>query len=434
MTDLFMYLLKATLVFSVLYIVYKVLLSRLTFHTMNRFLLIALLPVSLALPFSNYVLPNSFKIAEEIPFIEHLTFNSIAEVSTSSMAGQESTMNYWEIASIIYFSIVFLYILRSFLIIRKLWVLKKRSKIYQVEGSQIIETEKTEVFSFFGWIFVPKATSKQLNPIIVHHEKTHAKMKHSFDMILTELYTAFFWFNPLVYNFKKSLKSIHEFQVDHKLLQNQTQPLEYMELLLQSLTSKKQEVLYNHFSQPILEKRVNMMTKNQSKKGKKLAYLILIPISIFLSLAFGKEDSKVVEILSQQKTSFVFPVKDGSSKDITSHFGVKRKILKKKQKRLHQGIDIRASEGTAILATSDGVILKASAEGNWGNLVVIKHANGYETWYAHLKNFKAVKNQQVKKGDVIGYAGSTGKATGSHLHFELKHKGENKNPLNYLQE
>ncbi|MFY0628784.1 MAG: peptidoglycan DD-metalloendopeptidase family protein [Flavobacteriaceae bacterium] len=434
MIDLLMYLLKASFVFTVLFMVYKALLSRLTFHTMNRFLLIGLIPVSLVLPFSNYLLPNSFNIAQEIPFIEQLTFNSLVEVSSSTVTNQEASINYWELASIIYFSIVCLYILRSILTIRKLWVLKKRSTIHHKEGIQIIETEMTEVFSFFRWIFVPKVTSEQINPIIVAHEKTHIKLKHSFDIILTELYTAFFWFNPLVYNFKKSLKSIHEFQVDHKLLQKEIQLLEYMQLLLQNLPGKKQEVLFNHFSQPILEKRVNMMTKNKSKQGKKLAYLIIVPISIFLSMAFGKENYKVVETLPQQETSFVFPVQNGSSKDITSHFGVKRKVLKKKQKRIHQGIDIRANEGTVILAASDGVVLKASMEGNWGNLIVIKHANGYETWYAHLQRFKISKNQQVKKGDVIGFIGNTGNSTGTHLHYELKHQGKNINPLYNIEE
>lgn len=429
-----MYLFKAMLVFSILFVIYKIVLSKLTFHTINRYLLIALIPISLILPLSNYIIPSSFKIAEELPFMEYVMLDSITEISASTIVIEDASINYWGIASILYFLIVSLYIFRSILNIRKLWILKKKSTTHHRDGVQLIETETREVFSFFRWIFIPKETLEKLNPIVLAHEKTHAHLKHSFDIILAEVYSAFFWFNPLTYSFKRSLKSIHEFQVDHKLLQKDVKPLEYMQLLLQNLTGEKQEALYNYFSHPILEKRVNMMTKNKSGNRKKFTYLIIFPISVFLCMAFGKGNYEVVEVLSQQETSFVFPVQNASSKDISSHFGVKRKILKKKQKRIHQGIDIRAIKGTSVLAASDGVVLKASTEGNWGNLIIIKHADGYETWYAHLKDFKVSENQQVKKGEVIGLVGNTGNVTGPHLHYELRHQGKHINPLNNIKE
>ena len=432
MIDFFMYLFKVTLVFTVLYLVYKTILNRFTFHTMNRFLLVALIPVSLLLPLSNFIIPNTFQIVEELPFIDYIALDTIAETSIATKVVSDMPINYWEIASIVYFLIAVVFILRNVLAVRKLLVLKKSSRKYHKEGYQLIETEKTQAFSFFGWIFIPKETSKELNPILFKHETTHAKLKHSFDIVFTELYTAFFWFNPLVYDFKKTLKSVHEFEVDRTLLEKDIQPVEYLQLLLQNLTNKKQEALYNHFSQPTLEKRVNMMTRKKSHRGKVLAYLIVFPIVVFLFMAFGKVNDKTVENISQQETSFLFPIEKGSIKDISSHFGVKRKVLK--QERVHQGIDILANRGTAVLAASDGFVLAASAKGNWGNLIVIKHANNIETWYAHLKSFKITKNQQVKKGDVIGYVGVTGQTSGPHLHFELKHEGKNMNPLNYLQE
>ena len=72
-------------------------------------------------------------------------------------------------------------------------------------------------------------------------------------------------------------------------------------------------------------------------------------------------------------------------------------------------------------------------EGDWGNLIVITHPNSYETWYAHLNGFKVIENQEVKKGDIIGYVGTTGRSSGPHLHYEVKHNGQQVNPLDYIE-
>jgi murein DD-endopeptidase MepM/ murein hydrolase activator NlpD len=72
-------------------------------------------------------------------------------------------------------------------------------------------------------------------------------------------------------------------------------------------------------------------------------------------------------------------------------------------------------------------------QGDWGNLIIITHIDGYETWYAHLKGFNSNKNQDVKIGDIIGYVGNTGRSTGPHLHYEVKHNGKHQNPLDFIE-
>jgi len=98
----------------------------------------------------------------------------------------------------------------------------------------------------------------------------------------------------------------------------------------------------------------------------------------------------------------------------------------------HQGIDISTDKGQPILATADGSVESASYSGDYGNLVVLRHGFGLATRYGHLSAFAVRPGQPVKRGDIIGYVGSTGRATGSHLHYEILVNGKLINPLQLL--
>jgi murein DD-endopeptidase MepM/ murein hydrolase activator NlpD len=98
----------------------------------------------------------------------------------------------------------------------------------------------------------------------------------------------------------------------------------------------------------------------------------------------------------------------------------------------HQGIDISTEKGQPVYATADGTVEGASYTGDYGNLIVLRHGFGLSTRYGHLSSFVAKIGQSVKRGDVIGYVGSTGRSTGSHLHYEILTNGKLINPLQLL--
>jgi len=98
----------------------------------------------------------------------------------------------------------------------------------------------------------------------------------------------------------------------------------------------------------------------------------------------------------------------------------------------HQGLDISTDKGQPVLATADGAVESASYTGDYGNLVVVSHGFGLATRYGHLSAFGVKVGQAVKRGDVIGYVGATGRATGSHLHYEILANGKLINPLQLL--
>jgi murein DD-endopeptidase MepM/ murein hydrolase activator NlpD len=98
----------------------------------------------------------------------------------------------------------------------------------------------------------------------------------------------------------------------------------------------------------------------------------------------------------------------------------------------HPGLDISGNTGDPVFATADGRIASAGRTGDYGNLVVIEHAFGLTTRYGHLSRIAVEAGAQVKRGDVIGYVGSTGRSTSSHLHYEVWADGRPVNPLKLL--
>ena len=101
-------------------------------------------------------------------------------------------------------------------------------------------------------------------------------------------------------------------------------------------------------------------------------------------------------------------------------------------RRFHQGQDITIPIGTPIYAPADGVVKRAYYVGGFGNHVKIKHGSGYSTIFAHLSKFKVKYGQKVKRGDLIGLTGNTGRSTAPHLHYEIHYYGTPQNPLDYF--
>lgn len=128
----------------------------------------------------------------------------------------------------------------------------------------------------------------------------------------------------------------------------------------------------------------------------------------------------------------IFPLKEMEIKYISSYFGYRPDPIYKIEK-LHTGIDFSAQMGTEAYATGDGVVSDVE-KGHWGygNMVTIDHGYGYKTRYAHLQKAAVRKGQQVKRGQLIGFIGNTGKTTGVHLHYEVLKNDTPINPINFF--
>ena len=128
----------------------------------------------------------------------------------------------------------------------------------------------------------------------------------------------------------------------------------------------------------------------------------------------------------------IFPVKETEIKYISSFFGYRPDPIYKISK-FHSGIDFASALGTEAYATGDAVVYDVEHnEWGYGNMVILDHGYGYKTRYAHLQRAAVHKGQHVKRGQVIGYIGSTGKATGVHLHYEVLKNDVQIDPINFF--
>jgi len=132
---------------------------------------------------------------------------------------------------------------------------------------------------------------------------------------------------------------------------------------------------------------------------------------------------------AQQRVKFLRPV----AAPITVNFGWRLDPIDNVN-RFHEGIDFGATEGTPIKAAGEGLVVLAGWVGGYGYTIIVEHANGYSTLYAHASRLLAEVGQRVNAGQIIAEVGNSGISTAPHLHFEVRRAGQPVNPLEYLGE
>lgn len=139
---------------------------------------------------------------------------------------------------------------------------------------------------------------------------------------------------------------------------------------------------------------------------------------------WSEKDTVSVHLVNpRRKEDFAYPTPDPSL--VTSHFGARRR-------RFHYGVDLAMPTGKPIVAAFDGVVRVSLYNRSYGNLIVVRHHNGLETYYAHMSHRIAQSGDSVRAGDTIGLCGNTGRSYGSHLHFEIRYMGAAMNPENVI--
>lgn len=163
-------------------------------------------------------------------------------------------------------------------------------------------------------------------------------------------------------------------------------------------------------------KRVDVLTKELVIQSKSLDEIV----------ALAKQKEKLLAAIPA-----IQPVKNEDLKHMASGYGYRSDPFTKIRK-FHYGMDFTARSGTPIYAAGDGTVMKAdNSLSGYGNQVQINHGYGYVTLYAHMSKFKCRPGQRVKRGEIIGYVGSTGRSEAPHLHYEVIKGGKKINPLNF---
>lgn len=421
MNSITIYIIKVSLITALLYAFYRIFLSKNSNHSLNRFLLLFIILFSLICPVI------TFDGLFEKQLNNRLWIDDLHEFSNSETGipvSENSKFSFYSFLMYLYISGIFLSFLLFLRQLYRIFVLNRSSDKHFDGNFTFVYTNRYNApFSIFNHIYLPE-NYKNLNgnEMIIEHEKVHAKQLHSLDLFVSEFYCIFFWFNPFAFLLKKSLKTVHEYLADDKVIKKRVSVKEYLEILVSSTERSCLSGISNYFNSLTIKKRINMITRNKTSKISKYIYLLIIPLLGLMIQSFAHRNL-VNNVPSLQ------PVKDGK---VVVKFGFEGMNPITKKNFVHGGVDIKANLGTPILATAAGEVTDVSEREGWGKLIVIRHDETFETWYAHLNDFNVKTGDKVVAGQKIGTVGSTGNSTGPHLHYEVKKNGVRVDPEDYF--
>ncbi len=330
------YLLKSSALIILFYSFYKIVLEKETFFQHNRFFLIIGIISSLLIPL--LVIPIYIE-----PTPIDLSSISVTEQSSSMTTLQSYNWNI--LLNIIYVSgIIFLLGKLLINLYSLVNLIVSSHKIKKSKFTFAITSKDTTPFSFFNFIVYnpTKFKDNELKQIITH-EKIHAKEVHSIDIILAQLLTTIFWFNPIVWLYKKEITQNLEFIADEKAQEKLECEESYQKLILKTCLPKNQLAMTNNFYNSLIKKRIIMLHKNRSKSTNKWKYALMIPILVAFIMGFNTktiaqnivvehdeeiitEDNKLVVISKDTKDSELKEIQNDLKKEgVTATFkNVKR--------------------------------------------------------------------------------------------------------------
>lgn len=316
------YILKSAACMAVFLLFYKLLLEKENMHVFKRFYLLGGLVASFIIPSLVFV-----------EYVEHIVIST--PISTAAMiqtnatipatVAQDSNMiNFSFLVLSIYLIGVFGFGIRFFRnlfqIIRRI---RKNTKVKSGYGTRVLLREMMAPHTFFSYIFLNKVRfdSNEIPKEVLLHEETHAKQRHSFDVLIIEFLQVLVWFNPIIYFFKKAIKLNHEFLADKAVLQKDVNTKTYQNTLLSYLSpdsaKKYQPQLANAINYSSIKKRFKIMKTHTSKKAVLLRTLLLLPLLTIV--IYGFSETKLIEKTTSQSIEPIEPIFENQKLTIDDH-------------------------------------------------------------------------------------------------------------------
>jgi len=417
MTNFIIYIIKVNIIFSLFTILYYSFFRNLTFYSLNRFVLLGTIVSSLLIPCLDINLPflgsgkahSDFKqnLLHKIDVIKvEKLFDTPKVVDHSSstaaitLQGAEnqvidtvikdsrkaSTKSFFSLSSILKYIYMLGILITLFCLLRgALKIIHKRitaQKIYSFNFISVVKLKIDHVFSSFKWVFLPEDYDFRREDPVIKHEIAHIKLKHSYDLLLTEIFVMINWMNPFVYIFRYHLKALHEFQADKSVLSTNIKKSDYLTLMLQSVLGKNTLNLASGFDSSSMKKRINMIMKSKSNGFAVLRYVFILPLFALMLMSFSiKRDFETKEaIISTIEKAININIQSGVTS--RTHFdGPKKSFFKEKRKKAKKGIN-------KTVAAKEERYKKMNIE---GFTVMIENKAFEEDFVATLKAYDRLK-------------------------------------------
>ena len=273
MTNFLLYDAKVAVLIIVFYMFYRLMLSRETFHRVNRVVLLLTAVASFVLPLCVITMHKTVRM-EAVPMV------SVGDLQMEVAA--DAGLEWWQMLLPLIFIIGVVATLGHTLTsILKVWLLIRRSEQYlQPDGTIVCVTGNAEVspFSWMHYIVMNRSDYEEHNAAILAHERGHIRLRHSWDLLLVDLLTALQWFNPAMWMLRQDLRAIHEYEADGEVLSQGINARQYQYLLISKASGIGGYSIANGISHSTLKNRITMMLHKKSNRRSLLKLLALIPI------------------------------------------------------------------------------------------------------------------------------------------------------------
>ena len=351
------YDLKVAVLVAVFYMFYRLLLSRETFHGINRMVL-------LLTAVASFVLPLCVITIHKTVVINHAEAD-VAIGYLSAEVVDDAAMPFWQMAAIAAFFIGMIVTLGyTIMSVVRVWLLIQRSEQHQQADGTVVCVAPGDVspFSWMKYIVLSRSDYEANDASILAHERGHIRRHHSLDLLLVDSLTALQWFNPAMWMLRQDLRAIHEYEADAAVLSQGINMRQYQYLLIQKAVSQCGYSVANGISHSTLKNRINMMLHKNSSRASLLKLLALTPI-VGMTLALQAET--VNDYVIEQPQNQTKVVKKGNQ---NAQVKVGTKKVEVKAVKPAAPVQNKAKKDAAV----KNVVVKAKKDATVSNVVVKK--------------------------------------------------------------
>lgn len=276
MIEFLVYDAKVAVLVAVFYLFYRLLLAHETLHRLNRLVLLGTAVVSMVLPLCVITVHRTVLVP-----VTSMETEETALAPSTMVAGEAAAEPVWPtVLGVVFFLGVALVLLKTILSVVKVCILIHKSELHpQPDGITLaVCSQDLAPFSWMHYIVLSRRDYDSPDAAILAHERAHIRLKHSWDVMLVDLLTAWQWFNPAMWQLRADLRSIHEFEADAAVLSQGIDARQYQYLLIRKAMATGGYSVVNSIGHSTLKKRINMMLKHKSNTYSALKVLYVIPL------------------------------------------------------------------------------------------------------------------------------------------------------------
>ena len=291
---LLIYQIKVGLCLIAFYLLWKLLLSRETFHRFNRVALLTAMTLAMVLPWVRLSLDVAAPVAQQMVVLEGLIVTPNGQVTTP-----QTSLSGTGIATVVYFigmALVAAWLLHGQWNLRRLMKKGRREALLGGATLHVVPGDMSP-FSYFSHIVINEQDYRDNSREILVHEQAHIDLHHSLDVMFWSLVTLFQWWNPAAWLLGRELRQVHEYEADMAVLNQGVDVKQYQLLLIRKSVGDQLFSMANNFNYQSLKKRIRMMTINKSSRWKTLRALAVVPVIALALLAFANPTTETADEL-----------------------------------------------------------------------------------------------------------------------------------------